>query len=256
MPTIAIFGAGPGLGRSVAEKFGREGYTVALVARNKDKLEKLAKELRREGITAHAIPGDLMASAEIGKLATHIRETAGDPDVIYYAPTSPDMTFVPAAELTPEAIEANTTLLLTTFAALVSEFLPHMVAQKSGAILTAQGTTALQGTPRMSGPGPAMAAQRNYLQALQKELAPSNVFVGRLYISALIEHSAIHQSLQAAGKSVPSIGLVNPDKLADKLWAMQKKGRPHEAAAPAAGKVLARLMATAPVQKLMTKYTS
>ena len=79
---------------------------------------------------------------------------------------------------------------------------------------------------------------------------------GRLYISALIENSAIHQSLQAAGKSVPSIGLVNPDKLADKLWAMQKKGRPHEAAAPAAGKVLARLMATAPVQKLMTKYTS
>jgi NAD(P)-dependent dehydrogenase (short-subunit alcohol dehydrogenase family) len=31
---IAIFGAGPGLGRSVALRFGREGFRVALVARS------------------------------------------------------------------------------------------------------------------------------------------------------------------------------------------------------------------------------
>ena len=30
--TIAVFGAGPGMGRSVARRFGREGFQVALVA--------------------------------------------------------------------------------------------------------------------------------------------------------------------------------------------------------------------------------
>lgn len=32
--TIAIVGAGPGVGFAVAEKFGKEGYNVALLARN------------------------------------------------------------------------------------------------------------------------------------------------------------------------------------------------------------------------------
>ena len=32
--TIAVFGVGPGMGRAVAHRFGREGFQVALVARN------------------------------------------------------------------------------------------------------------------------------------------------------------------------------------------------------------------------------
>jgi NAD(P)-dependent dehydrogenase (short-subunit alcohol dehydrogenase family) len=31
--TIAVFGVGPGMGRSIARRFGREGFQVALVAR-------------------------------------------------------------------------------------------------------------------------------------------------------------------------------------------------------------------------------
>lgn len=256
MPTIAIFGAGPGLGRSVARKFGHEGYKVVLVARTQAKLEDFATSLAKEGIQAHAVAGDLSQPEAMPGLAARIREVADNPDVIYYAPTSPSMTFVPAAELTPETIESTTALLLTSFAALISEFLPHMVKQKNGAILTAQGATALRGTPRMSGPGPAMAAQRNYLQALEKELAPSHIFVGRMYISALIENSTIHQGLTTAGKNVPRAGLVNPDKLAAKLWTMQEKDHPHEVAAPSLSRVLSPLMATAPAQKLMARFAS
>jgi short-subunit dehydrogenase len=170
MPTIAVFGAGPGLGRSIARTYGKAGHEVALVARTQDKLDALAEDLRRQGVHAHAVAGDLSDPADMPALAERIREAAGDPDVIYYAPTSADMTFVSAAELTPATIEATTSLLVMSFAALIQEFLPHMLARHRGAILTAQGATALTGTPRMSGPGPAMAAQRNYLQALGKEL--------------------------------------------------------------------------------------
>src|SRR5258706_494705 len=37
--TIAVFGVGPGMGRAVARRFGREGFQVALVARNQTRLE-------------------------------------------------------------------------------------------------------------------------------------------------------------------------------------------------------------------------
>ena len=39
--TIAVLGTGPGMSRSVANRFGREGFRVALVARNRAKLESL-----------------------------------------------------------------------------------------------------------------------------------------------------------------------------------------------------------------------
>lgn len=253
MPTIAVFGTGPGLSRSVARRYGKDGYDVVLVSRTAERLDALAAELDAEGVTAHTVPADLSDPSEVPGVAARIREVAGDVDVIYYAPVSA-VTFVPAAELTPEEIDSSTRLLVESFAAAVQKLLPHMLAAHSGAILTAQGATALTGTPRMSGPGPAMAAQRNWLQALGKELAPQGVFVGRMYISALIKHSAIHSQLEAAGKKVPSIGLVDPDRLADRLFQMHQKGWPHEATAPRGAKLTSPLMAAAPVQKLMSRF--
>src|SRR5271165_892574 len=61
-------------------------------------------------------------------------------------------------------------LIFYTMLALVQEFLPHMLEQGDGAILTAQGGSTVQGRPDMSGPSPAQAAQRNYLQALHAEV--------------------------------------------------------------------------------------
>jgi short-subunit dehydrogenase len=73
-------------------------------------------------------------------------------------------------------------LIFYTMLALVQEFLPHMLEQGDGAILTAQGGSTVQGLPNMSGPSPAQAAQRNYLQALHAEVAEKGVYVGMLYI--------------------------------------------------------------------------
>jgi short-subunit dehydrogenase len=38
MSTIAVVGFGPGISSAVAEKFGPEGFSVGLVARNQDRL--------------------------------------------------------------------------------------------------------------------------------------------------------------------------------------------------------------------------
>ena len=45
MTTIAIVGAGKGLGLAVAERFGREGFSIALVSRNQDRLDGLGVDL-------------------------------------------------------------------------------------------------------------------------------------------------------------------------------------------------------------------
>jgi short-subunit dehydrogenase len=121
-------------------------------------------------------------------------------------------------------------LIFYTMLALVQEFLPYMLEQGDGAILTAQGGSTVQGLPNMSGPSPAQAAQRNYLQALHAEVAGKGVYVGMLYIGAAIRNSAFHTELEqakAAGQPVWDMATVDPEQLADLLWTMHAKGQPE-----------------------------
>jgi len=50
-----VLGAGPGLGGSVARRFGREGFSVTLVARIEEHLADLADGLRGTGISVDAV---------------------------------------------------------------------------------------------------------------------------------------------------------------------------------------------------------
>jgi short-subunit dehydrogenase len=232
--SIAVFGAGPGLGQAVARRYAREGYDVTLVARRPEPLDRLAQELTRAGATAHVITADLADTDATPRLAERIRAQAGPLDAFYYAPT-PATGFVSAASLTPQRARDFMPLIFYTMLALVQEFLPHMLEQGNGAILTAQGGSTVQGLPNMSGPGPAQAAQRNYLQALHAEVAGNGVYVGMLYIGAAIRDSAFHTELEqakAAGHPVWEMAVVDPEQLAGLLWTMHSTKRQREAIYP------------------------
>jgi short-subunit dehydrogenase len=227
--SIAVFGAGPGLGEAVARRYAREGYAVTLVARRSEPLERLAKDLTSAGATAHVITADLADTGATPRLAEQIRAQAGDLDAFYYAPT-PRTGFVSAASLTPQHARDFMPLIFYTMLALVQEFLPHMLEQGDGAILTAQG-----GLPNMSGPSPAQAAQRNYLQALHAEVAGKGVYVGMLYIGAAIKNSAFHAEMEkakAAGDPVWEMPTVDPEHLAGLLWTMHATKGQQEAIYP------------------------
>jgi short-subunit dehydrogenase len=228
--SIAVFGAGPGLGQAVARRYAREGYAVTLVGRRPEPLDRLAQDLTSAGATAHVITADLADTGATPRLAEQIRARTGDLDAFYYAPT-PNTGFVSAAGLTPQYAQSFMPLIFYTMLALVQEFLPYMLEQGDGAILTAQGGSTVQGLPNMSGPSPAQAAQRNYLQALHAEVAGTGIYVGMLYIGAAIRHSGFHTELEkarAAGEPVWEMPVVDPEHLAGLLWTMHStKGQPE-----------------------------
>jgi short-subunit dehydrogenase len=230
--SIAVFGAGPGLGQAVAHRYAREGYDVVLVARRREPLERLAGNMAIAGGTVHVVTADLSDTGATPRLAEQIRAKAGDLDAFYYAPT-PDTGFVSAAKLTPQDAQNFMPLIFYTTLALVQEFLPHMLEQGDGAILTAQGGSTVRGLPNMSGPSPAQAAQRNYLQALHAEVADKGVYVGMLYIGAIIENSAFHTEITTAGSGGRNWGpIVDPSYLADLLWSMHHARQPSEVSYP------------------------
>jgi short-subunit dehydrogenase len=232
--SIAVFGAGPGLGQAVARRYAQEGYDVVLVARRRQTLDVLVQDLTGIGASAHVITADLADTDAVPALASRVRAASGELDALYYAPT-PDQGFVDAAELTPQRARDFMPLVFYSLLALVQQFLPHMIQQRSGAILTAQGASTVHGLPHMSGPGPAQAAQRNYLQSLQAEVADKGVYVGMLYIGALIENSAFHaqtEEAKAAGTGRDWGPTVNPAYLADMLWKMHRTKTPAETKYP------------------------
>ena len=232
--SIGVFGAGPGLGRAVARRYAREGYEVVLVARNRQPLDVFAQDLAGIGASAHVITADLADTDAVPALAERIRAATGELEALYYAPT-PNQGFVPAAELTPQHAHDFMPLVFYSLLALVQQFLPHMIEERSGAILTAQGASTVHGLPNMSGPGPAQAAQRNYLQSLHAEVSDKGVYVGMLYIGAIIENSAFHvwtEEARAAGTGRNWGPTVDPDHLADLLWNMHNTKGESEAKYP------------------------
>ncbi|GAA1087005.1 MULTISPECIES: SDR family NAD(P)-dependent oxidoreductase [Streptomyces violaceusniger group] len=222
---IAVLGAGTGLGVSVARRFGREGFRVALVARRKDRLDTLVEVLAGEGIEAVAFSADLSKPAEVPALVEAIRDRFGRIDVVAYGPISGDQGFTPAAKLDAATLQGLSPLLLFTPVEVVRAVLPEWTERGEGAFLLAQGYSAAQPMPHLSGLGPVMSATRNYLYSLNAELADTGIYVGALTIASLIARSEVSAAAQAAFESAdgPHFPVVDPDDLAEHYWNMYTK---------------------------------
>jgi short-subunit dehydrogenase len=233
MPSsIAVFGAGPGVGQAVARRYARAGYTVVLVARQQAPLEALAADLARAGAATQVITADLSDTDAVPDLAGQIRDAVGDPGALYYG--VPAGGFIPVTALTPERARELMPLALYSLMALVGEFLPAMLERGDGAILSAQGASAVRGMPYIAG-GFALAAQRNYLQSLHAAVAGQGVYVGGLYIGAAIKRTPYYERREAdraAGQPVPDMPEVDPDELAELLWTMHNTRSQPEATYP------------------------
>jgi NAD(P)-dependent dehydrogenase (short-subunit alcohol dehydrogenase family) len=225
--TIAIFGAGPGLGTSVARRFGREGYRVALVGRRPQPLNALVATLADEGIEAAAFPADLSDLDAIPQLVSAITERFGTIDVVEYAPIAA-AGFTPAAELSAETLRPLLDLYLLAPVEIVRAVLPQMLARGDGAIILGHGASAVQSPPGMSGLGQPMSAARNWIYGLNAELAPHGIYAGTIAVAAMIQSSANHAAFTSGALTIDlpegvELQTVDPDALADLLWHMTIK---------------------------------
>ena len=216
--TIAIFGAGTGLGASLARRFGREGYRVALVARSAEPLEKRAAELAGEGIEAAAFPADLSDLAGIPALVRSIEARFGTIDVAVYSPVHSNLGFVSAVNLDSATLKSMTPIYTYAPIELSHALLPGMLARGDGAIVLVTGLTAVTIVPGLSGIGPAMTAARNYILTLNAEVAAKGVFAGSVSIGAMIDRSAGMRVATAGGAPLdPRLAVIDPDTVAEEI---------------------------------------
>jgi len=82
--TIIVGGYGPGISSAVAAKFGGRGFSVALVARNAQRLAAGVKELEARGVKAAAFPCDLADPVATRALIGQVRSKLGSVTVLHW----------------------------------------------------------------------------------------------------------------------------------------------------------------------------
>lgn len=185
--TIAIVGAGPGLGLSIAKKFGTNGFQVALIARNEDKLNMLVDELKAIDIEAAAFPADLYNKEQLISAFKGINGKYGFIDVLEFSPVSGNYPPTPASSVTEEiAVDAFQALVIGAIRS-VDQVLPAMLERQSGAILFTTGLSSIYPIPMMGNMGIALSGLRNYANNLHTDLAPKGIYVAHLAIGAFIK---------------------------------------------------------------------
>jgi NAD(P)-dependent dehydrogenase (short-subunit alcohol dehydrogenase family) len=84
---VVVVGAGPGVGAAIARRFGREEYDVALIARGRDRLEELGRQLHREGVGARWAALDVVDSEGLAAAINRFGEQLGRIDVLHFNPS-------------------------------------------------------------------------------------------------------------------------------------------------------------------------
>lgn len=79
---VLLTGASSGIGAQVACELGAAGATVALVARNREKLEAIARDIRNAGGNAEVYPGDLTDLEECDRICRTIEKAHGRVDLL------------------------------------------------------------------------------------------------------------------------------------------------------------------------------
>lgn len=187
MKTIVIVGAGPGLGLSIAKRFGKNGFRVALVARHEEKLNQLVTELEQSGIEAAAFKADVLNSDEIHSAFAAIKEKYGFIDVLEYSPIPGAGTLENPLEVTEQNVRYHFQHSVLGALSSVREVLPAMLDKNTGALLFTTGASSVDPVPMMGNVGIAMAGLRNYALNLNKVLKDKNIYAGHIAIGVWMQ---------------------------------------------------------------------
>jgi NADP-dependent 3-hydroxy acid dehydrogenase YdfG len=204
MKTIAVIGAGPGLGCSVAERFGREGFRAGLISRSQEHLDALVKRCEAAGVESAGFAADVLDRDSLQAAIGQIRDAFGPIDVMEYSPTPTPDTVTHILDTTPASAEFHVAYALLGGIAAVNATLPEMLERGDGALLFTTGASASNPMPSHGSAGLGLGALRNYAYALNAALVDKGVYAGTLMLATLI----------AKGTEA------DPDTLADVIWDM------------------------------------
>ena len=162
---VAITGASSGIGEALAREWAKAGAQLTLVARRKDRVEKLALEC---GGDALVVTCDLADSAHATAWIAAAEVKHGPIDILV---NNAGMENIGATVNSDPAVGVKVLHLnLLTPLLLTRELLPRMISRRFGAVLQIASVAALVAPPGQAWYGASKAGVAQFTETLRSEL--------------------------------------------------------------------------------------
>ena len=211
-----------GVGGAVAQKFAQEGFLTVLTTRTAPNAAPLQAAINEQGGDSTIVELDLSVRESISDAFAHIREEAGDPDVLVY-----NAGYIDGRDLPPEMeLLENTPIEVFETAQHISssgpflvakEVLPAMRERGEGTILISNNPSSLRGKKRYTGQSLyyPRVMMRTLAQVLTEEYSEFGVHVANVIIDGTIDSPGTRATPRA--QQNPEL-MINPVKIAEAFY--------------------------------------
>jgi NAD(P)-dependent dehydrogenase (short-subunit alcohol dehydrogenase family) len=218
MGTFIAFGYGPGISHATAQRFAREGYTIALVGRSTERLADGVARFKADGIVATAYEADASDPALVREAVARIRKELGPISAVLWT------AFRGAAvrnvlDTAPEDVTGAFGIGVSGLLACTQAALDDLKSSTEAAILIANGalgdnTSQADAYAKMlNNDGVALenAAKSKLVGILAERLRDDGIYVGEVTIVGSVK-----------GTATAIAGAIEPSKIADLFWSLTR----------------------------------
>lgn len=216
---VIITGASSGIGKACAEEFAAKNAKVIIAARNIEKLDELAKQLKNNGCDVLAVKTDVSIESDCKNLIEKTIETYGKIDILI---SNAGISMRALFEDTDLAVIARLmdvnfwgTVYCTKYA------LPHLLKTK-GSVVGICSIGGYRGLPGRTGYSASKFAMRGFLQALRTENIKNGLHVLIVYpwfTASNIRNTALTKDMkQQEGSPRKEEKMMQPGEVAKRIF--------------------------------------
>ena len=209
---VVITGASSGIGEASAIKFAKKNAKVVLVARRKEKLLQVQKEISKYTDSTLVSQCDVSNKSQVKDMTDTVLDTFGRIDVLVN--NAGFVIYGKVSELTIEEIESQMETNYFGMVYCTKNFLPHMVEQGQGHIVNVASVGASFGVPGVASYCATKFAMLGFSEGLKHELSGTGVDV--TVVSPIMVDTPLfdHPSFENFSRH-STIAILSPEK-ADK----------------------------------------
>jgi short-subunit dehydrogenase len=206
-----ITGASSGIGKVYADRLAKRGYDLILVARDQQRLEALAAQLRSEtGVAIEVLRADLTAKSDLTRVAQRLRDDAAITILVNNAGLGGAG---PIVGTDPDRLDAIIQLNVVAMTQLATAAAPGFAARGHGAIINIGSVLGLAPEASLGNYSATKAYVLAFTQSLNTELVQRGV-----QLQAVLPGATRTEIWERSGKDVESIPaemLMETDEMVD-----------------------------------------
>ncbi|KAL6646029.1 hypothetical protein ACP70R_001039 [Stipagrostis hirtigluma subsp. patula] len=212
----AVVGVGPRLGSAVARKFASEGYTVAILSRDLEKLSQLAEEIAQEAkAQVFALRVDCADARSVREAFEGVLSLGPVEVLVYNACEPPAAGPTPFLAVSPDAFHRALAVSAAGAFHCAQQVIPGMVERGRGTIIFTGSSASVSGFAGYADLSCGKFALRGLCQSLAKEFHPAGVHIAHVIIDGAIGD---RRSPRGSGGRGGAADTADPDAVAQSYW--------------------------------------